>query len=169
MTTALAALGLCHLGTALALRPAAPAGRLVLAAGGLATVGVAAVPLPAGGAEAGSPGHTATAALAFGALAVWPAAAVLRRRAASSSSRESVAAPRPAAARPVVARPVVARPAVGLGAAAVLLGLVGWFTVELAADGPRVGRAERVAAGAQAVWPLVAVLGSLRPRRSGPK
>ena len=41
-------------------------------------------------------------------------------------------------------------------AATVLLGLVGWFAVEL--NGPRTGLAERVAAGAQALWPLAVVL-----------
>jgi uncharacterized protein DUF998 len=45
-------------------------------------------------------------------------------------------------------------------AAGVLLGLVGWFAVELIGDGARVGLSERVAAGAQAIWPLLAVLRS---------
>jgi hypothetical protein len=45
-------------------------------------------------------------------------------------------------------------------AAGVLLGLVGWFAVELFTDGPHVGLSERVAAGAQAIWPLLAVLRS---------
>jgi hypothetical protein len=42
---------------------------------------------------------------------------------------------------------------------------VGWFFVELAVDGDRVGRSERVAAGAQAVWPLTAAWGARRWRR----
>jgi hypothetical protein len=42
---------------------------------------------------------------------------------------------------------------------------VGWFVAELAKDGPALGLAERVAAGAQAVWPLLVVL-SARPRRA---
>ncbi|HEY6425340.1 MAG TPA: DUF998 domain-containing protein [Pseudonocardiaceae bacterium] len=44
------------------------------------------------------------------------------------------------------------------GAAAGLLGLLGWFGFEYLSDGPRIGLAERVLAGAQALWPLAAVL-----------
>ena len=55
-----------------------------------------------------------------------------------------------------------ARPVVSLGAATVLLGLLGWFAAELAADDGRVGLAERATAGAQALWPLAAVLASRR-------
>jgi hypothetical membrane protein len=137
MTAALTGLGACHLVTALALRPAARPGRAVLALGGAATVAVAALPLPADG---GSTPHAVAAAVAFLALAVWPAAGA--RRAAPTL---------------ILSRPVSA------AAAAVLLGLVGWFALELT-GGARVGRAERVAAAAQAAWPLVVVLG-LRARR----
>jgi hypothetical membrane protein len=137
MTTALAGLGACHLVTALALRPAARPGRAVLALGGGATVAVAALPLPA---EGGSTPHAVAAAVAFLALAVWPTAGAHR-----------------AAPAAVLSRPVSAV------AAAVLLGLVGWFALELA-SGAQVGTSERVAAAAQAVWPLVVVLG-LRARR----
>jgi hypothetical protein len=40
----------------------------------------------------------------------------------------------------------------------VLLGLVTWFGVELAADRGYVGLSERAAAGAQAIWPLATVV-----------
>jgi len=139
MTGALAGLGLCHLATATALRDAAPLGRAVLGAGGVATVLVAVFPLPAD--ESGSIAHTAAAATAFLALAVWPAVAWRRQ------------APSPL------------RPAPALLAAAVLLGLVGWFGAELVADTDRVGLAERVAAGAQSLWPLAVAWGSRRWRR----
>jgi hypothetical membrane protein len=142
MTTGLAGLGVCHVVTALGLRPLAVPGRVVLAVGGVATVLVAAYPLPAGGGS--STAHTAVAAVAFGALSVWPALAWHRGR--------------------LHARP--ARAAVGLGAAAVLTGLLGWFGAELALDDGRVGLAERVTAGAQALWPLAAVL--LGRRSPGP-
>jgi hypothetical membrane protein len=132
MTSALALLGLCHTVTALGLRPAAPAGRVLLAAGGVATVLVAAFPLPRTG---GSRPHEVAAGIAFAVLALWPAL----------SWRTASAAP---GLRPVVA----------VAAAVVLLGLVGWFGVELFRDGTRVGLAERLAAGAQSVWPLVVVL-----------
>jgi hypothetical membrane protein len=73
MTAALAGTGLCHLVTAAALRPAPRAARVGLAAGGVGTLLVAAFPLPTGGGT--SVPHTAAAALAFGALSLWPAAA----------------------------------------------------------------------------------------------
>ncbi len=134
MTLALAGLGLCHLMTALGLRTAAPAGRVVLAVGGLATVLVAAFPLPRDG---GSVPHAVAAAVAFAALAVWPA---LAARWNLTAAREN-----PTAAL---------RPPAALAATAVLLLLVGWFAVELSGAG-RTGLAERVAAGAEAVCPLL--------------
>lgn len=136
MTSALGGVGVCHATTALALRAAAPLGRAVLASGGVATVLVAAAPLPVEG--DGSVPHSAAAAVAFGALSVWPALAW--RRGSHGS-----------------AWPL--RPRSALLAASTLLGLVSWFAAELSGDGGRVGLAERVAAGAQAVWPLVVVVG----------
>jgi hypothetical membrane protein len=138
MTCALLAVGACHLTTAAALRPAAGAGRALLAAGGAATVGVAAFPLPV---EGGSAAHAVSAAAAFGALATWPALV-------GSVTRYGLT------------------PAVSRGAAAGLLGLVGWFAAELARDGGQTGLAERVAAGAQAICPLAITLAlRRRPRR----
>ena len=152
MTTALVVVGVSYLGTAVALRPAAPVGRLVLAVGGLATIGVAALPLPqvaaavqhAGSAPESDPAsaaHAAAAGAAFVALAVWPALAW-----------------RPGAPAPVL----TAR--AGAAASAVLLCLVGWFAVELSEEGQQVGLTERLAAGAQALWPLAPVVASLRRR-----
>lgn len=135
MTAALLCVGIAHIVTALGLSRAAPAGRIVLASGGVATMLVAAFPLPA---EGGSPGHAVSAALAFGALAVWPAAAWRRGRG-----------------------PVALRPVVSVTAVLVLLALVGWFAVTLAGGGP-VGLTERVAAGAQAFWPLAVALSCRR-------
>lgn len=139
MTTALAGLGICHVTTALALRSAAKPGRIVLAAGGVATVLVAVFPLPAGGGS--SAAHTAAAAAGFGALAVWPLAA----------GRGSAKGP--------------LRPVVSAAAGGVLLALVGWFFVELVASSDRVGISERVAAGAQALWPLAVAWGARRVDR----
>jgi hypothetical protein len=59
------------------------------------------------------------------------------------------------------ARGALGRPA-SVSAGGVLLVLVGWFAVELSADSQRVGLAERVAAGAQSVWPLVAAWSTSR-------
>lgn len=152
MTTALVVVGVSHLGTAVALRPAGPVGRVVLAAGGVATIGVAVLPLPqvvaglqqvasARESDAASAAHAAVAGVAFVALALWPALAWRRRAPAPVLTARSAAA-----------------------AAAVLLGLVGWFAVELRAEGRLVGLTERAAAGAQSLWPLAVVVG-LRHRR----
>src|SRR5580700_8123068 len=72
MTSALAGLGTCHIVTALGLRPARWSGRVVLGAGGVATVLVAAFPQPSQG---NSVSHTVAATVAFVALAAWPLAA----------------------------------------------------------------------------------------------
>jgi len=129
MTTGLAGLGLCHLITALGLRSAAAPGRLLLAAGGAATAAVAALPLPVAG---DSSAHVAAASVAFPALALWPA---LAGRSGTAPGRRSC-----------------------LVAAGGLLGLLGWFGLEFFTEGPRIGLSERVLAGAEALWPLAAVL-----------
>lgn len=146
MTAALAGVGLSHLVTASALRCAAPAGRLVLALGGLATLLVAAFPLPAGGGS--SSAHFAAAALAFVSLAVWPAFAWVRL---------------PGSGRTVA---VLLRPKASMAAAGVLLLVLAWFFVEQLSGGPLVGLSERVAAGAQAVWPLAVVLSARRSQQT---
>lgn len=140
MTAALGGVGVSYVVTALGLRDAALPGRVVLGCGGVATVGVAAFPLSESGE---SVAHGVAASIAFVSVAAWPAVA--------GRSGTDV----PAGLRRLVARV----------AAAVLLGLVGGFAVEL--NGPRIGLAERVAAGAQALWPLAVVAtvaGQQRPR-----
>jgi len=131
MTLALAGLGLCHIVTAAALRPAATPGRAVLAVSGVATALVATSPLPGRG---GSTAHTAAATLAFVGLSLWPA----------------LATPSPAS-RDVLSRPV------DLTAAVVLSALVLWLFAALQSGSPQTGLAERVAAGAQSLWPLIVV------------
>jgi hypothetical protein len=95
---------------------------------------VAAFPETAG--DGGSLPHTIWAAVGFVALAVWPLAARGRS--------------------PLV--PAWLRPVVCSAAAGVLLGLLVWFGTELIGGGRPVGLAERVLAGAQALWPLAVVL-----------
>ena len=141
MTSALIGVGLAHMTTAAALRPAAPAGRVVLALGGLATLGVAAAPQPSGDGSSGL--HTGFATVAFLSLAVWPAFSALR-----TVARAAVA----------FRRPLVFRSPVALGATAVLVGEMVWFFVELRSDGQLIGLSERLAAGSQALWPMAAVL-----------
>ncbi|GAB3873373.1 DUF998 domain-containing protein [Dactylosporangium cerinum] len=136
MTLALLGLGVCHCVTALGLRPVATPARVMLGAGGAATVLVAAFPLP----RTGSSGaHQLAATVAFACLALWPAL-----------SRIPGSAPQPVP-------PVLMRVAAG-----VLVTLVVVFCAALAA-GVLVGLAERVAAGAQSLWPLTTVL-ALHPR-----
>lgn len=72
MTVALLGVGVCHVVTALGLRPAATPGRVLLATGGVATVLVAAFPLPRTGS---SLPHAVAALVAFAALTAWPALA----------------------------------------------------------------------------------------------
>lgn len=139
MTSALVAVGVCHMVTALGLRCASPAGRCVLATGGAAVVAVAAIPQPVNGT---STAHALAAGVSFVALAVWPALA----------SRGGHSAP------------WTLHPVTGRLAAAVLLGLVSWFAVTLLLDA-QVGLAERVAAGAEAIWPFV-VAGAARFRQA---
>ena len=129
MTSALAGLGVCHIATACGLRPASPAGRVLLAGGGVATLFVAGIPLPADGT---SGAHAIAAGTSFLALGAWPIFA--SRHATSDASL---------------------RVDVSVVASGVLLALVAWFVVELRRS--RSGLAERAAAGAQALWPLVVV------------
>jgi hypothetical protein len=136
MTTGLAGVGICHVVTALGLRTAATPGRVLLATGGAATIAVAALPQSVSGE---STAHVAAAAVAFPALSLWPALAWRRGT----------------------------RPGRGasLVAASGLLGLLGFFGAEFFWHGPRVGLSERALAGAQALWPLAAVLLARRSDR----
>ncbi|WP_428966571.1 DUF998 domain-containing protein [Micromonospora fluostatini] len=156
MTLGLAGLGLCHCVTAAGLRPLAPAGRALLALGGAATLAVAAFPLPAGG--GGSVPHTLAAAVAFGALALWPALAPHAGPATEQAGPTTGYAER---AGPTTG--YLGRRATWVAVAVGLLLPVAWFVVEMAAGGARVGLAERVAAGAEALAPLL-VAAALRGR-----
>ncbi|MCI4065429.1 DUF998 domain-containing protein [Micromonospora sp. R77] len=143
-TAALLGLGLpSHCVTAAGLRPLRRAGRLLLARRRRHRRRRR---VPAAGRGRLLDRHGVAAAVAFTALALWPAAAVLGRRTPDRA---------------------VGLPASGGTTAAVLLlALVGWFVVELIAGGPRVGLAERLAAGAEAICPLLVVLALHRPRRA---
>jgi hypothetical membrane protein len=134
MTVAFIGLGLAYLVTAAGLSEARRPGRLLIGAGGVATVLVALFPQPGNGGS--STAHTAAATTAFLALAIWPFFGANRDRAAAA----------------------VLRPPVAVVAGVVLLALVAWFGVTLRAGG-LLGLAERAAAGAQAIWPFVVALG----------
>ena len=134
MTLAFLTVGACDVVSGLALRPAGAPGRLILIAGGVAGMLVAASPLPAAGGVSLS--HRFWAVVGFAALAAWPVAA--QRRGPSV--------------------PWALRPAVAACATGVLLGLLAWFGAELVTGGGLAGLAERFLGGAQAVWPLAVVL-----------
>ena len=142
MTLAFALAGACEVITGLALRPAGPPGRLILMVGGAAAVLVAANPEHAGG----SLTHAFWAGVAFAALVAWPGAAWRRG--------------------PSV--PWGLRPAVSASAAAILLGLLAWFLLDLVTGGGHAGLAERVMGVTQAAWPLAVVLSCRWQTHDGP-
>jgi hypothetical membrane protein len=142
MTLAFVVVAACYIATAVALRPAALAGRLVLIAAGLAGVLVAASPQAAPGSF--SLAHAFWSALGFAFLAAWPLAA--RQRG--------------------LMIPWGLRPAAAVGASALITVLLAWFLAELVTHGGQIGLAERVLGCAQALWPLLVVL-SCRRSRSG--
>jgi hypothetical membrane protein len=134
MTLALLVVGCCDVITGLALYPAAPAGRLLLMAGGLSGVLVAANPQPAGGGL--SVPHVAGATLGCVVMTIWPVAG--RRREPSA--------------------PAALNPPAAMCAAAVMSVVAVWFALELLTNGGQIGLAERVLTGAQTTWPLVVML-----------
>jgi len=169
MTAALAGVGISHITTALALRGAALPGRAVLATGGIATVLVAAFPLPTVVGDGGSTPHTIVAGISFGALAIWPALAMRTGRATSLAVLAKTAGVSLAGKsirggdKPII--PWGLRPTVALAATALLLGGVAWFVSDLGQEGSLVGLSERMTAGAQAIWPLLVVLSTRRGLR----
>jgi Protein of unknown function (DUF998) len=139
--TALAVTGACGMATALALRPAAPAGRLILAAAGAAAVLVAMNPEHAGG----SLTHGLWAAATFTGLIAWPVGAWRRGTSVPWGLRPAVSA-------------------AGVGA---LLALLAWYLVELIARGGMLGLAERAMCVALVGWPLLVVMSCRRPEQRG--
>jgi len=144
MTAGIAGTGICHLVTAASLRPAASAGRTILAVGGAFTVFVAVFPLPAGGGS--SQAHSAVALAAFVALSVWPFASTPRVDEGASVAWG-------------LRRPVA------ISAGVVLVGLLVGFGASLS-PGTAVGLTERLVAGAQSLWPLAVI--ATTPRRQRP-
>ncbi|MGW7289991.1 DUF998 domain-containing protein [Streptomyces sp. NPDC054847] len=143
MTGALLALGVCHLFTAWGLRPAALAGRVALAGGGVAAFAVVLIPAPSSG---GSLRHGSVAAVGFALLAVWPVLAADRGGAA------------PWGLRPLPS--LVVTVLMGVGAV--------WFLIETNRHGVA-GVAERLVTCMQSVWPLVVVASCLlHPGDEGP-
>lgn len=139
MTMAFAMAGVCEMVTALALRRARTAGRLILMAGGIAGVLVAQSPVHMGD---GAPGtHILWAVIGLVALAVWPAAISERG----------------------VAVPWALRPEVSIPVAVTFLILLAWFGLELITSGGLAGLAERLLGEAQAAWPFVVAMSCRHP------
>jgi hypothetical protein len=128
----------CEIATGLALRPAAVAGRLILATGGARACWSRRAPSPPG--SGGSLRHALTAAVGLAAMAAWPAAA--RRRGPSV--------------------PWGLRPRVSAAGSVLLLGVLLWCSAELIASGGLDGLAERVLGGTPTLWPPPVVLSCRR-------
>ena len=134
MTAAFILVAGCYVATGLALRPASSAGRLVLVAGGLAGVLVAANPEAVAGGF--SFAHALWAGVGFTFLTAWPLAA----------------------SRPDPSAPWGLRPAVTAWAVSIIAALFAWFVVEVVTGGGQLGLAERVLGCAQVTWPLLVVM-----------
>jgi hypothetical membrane protein len=136
ITSALVALGLCHVVTAKGLRAAALRGRVALGAGGVSAIMLTLVPAPSNG---GSLPHGVVVAVGFTLLAVWPVLGAARGAAAPWGLR------------------------LGPCVAATALMWVGgtWFWITLHDHGAA-GVAERVLTFAQSFWPLVVVTSCVR-------
>lgn len=143
MTAAFVATGACHLVTALALRPAALGGRIGLAVGGAATVLLAPFPVPATGSSAA---HGPVAGVALTALALWPALSWRRGP----------------------GWPWGVRPGPAVAATVALLGLLGWFALQLGGGGGLLGLTERLAVGGEVLWPLTVAVSAAVVRRDQP-
>jgi hypothetical protein len=135
--------GACVFVTGLALRPASAPGRLMLMAGAVAGMLVAANPEHPG--TSFPVPHMICAAAGCAGVVAWPAGAWRRGRSV----------------------PWALRPAVSAGAVGVLLALVAWFGVELIAGGGLAGLAERTFGAAQALWPLAVVASCRHAARPG--
>ncbi|GMA31952.1 DUF998 domain-containing protein [Litorihabitans aurantiacus] len=138
---ALVTTGAAHVVTALGTRRLRPAARAVLALGGVATAAVGLLPV-----DAHPQAHGVAAGVGFGALALWPALTARRARSGGTG---------------------VERPLPALGGTALLTALVVVFVVTLASGSGPIGLTERLAAGAQSLWPLLVVLALRRRDRRG--
>jgi hypothetical membrane protein len=135
MTLALILTGLAHLVTAVGLRPADPAGRMLLGIGGVATLLIAWLPNHSAGHNV--VGHMIASYLAFAALSAWPAVI----------------------ARNVPDPPLVLGRRFGQVVALVLLVLVLVTVADIMTGGATLGLRERILASAQALVPLLVVAG----------
>jgi hypothetical membrane protein len=141
MTSALATLGLCYVLAALGLRPAERVGRVMLVAGGAATISIAVLPQPLHGY---SLGHELAVIVTALTCCTWPAFAWRRLHPA-----------------------LLLRPTPSLAAAGVSLGLAAWYALE--SRGPLLGLAERCAAAMPPLWLLAVVVTTRRALLDAPE
>lgn len=139
MTAALVGLGSCYLLAALGLQPAARAGRVLLAGGGVATLLIAAFREPRHGY---SLAHELAVVAAVLTCCTWPIFASHRLHSALLLTRAPSGA-----------------------AVAVSLGLVAWYALE--SHGTLLGLAERCAAVAPPLWLLAVVVTTRHALRHG--
>ena len=128
MTGGIFLTGGCYLVTAAGLTGVRVPARALLVVAGLAGVGIAASPEPAGGA---TPGHLAWTVLGAVTTAVWPAFAARRT-----------------SPRPLILSSYVT---------AVFIALLGWLLAETR-DGSVLGLAERLTSSIQTSWPFIVAL-----------
>jgi hypothetical membrane protein len=140
MTTALFLVGCCHVVTAAGLSGVRIRARFLLAAAGLASIGIAASPEPARGS---SLVHLAWTVLGAAAITIWPAFAVRRG----------------------LSQPLVLSGRVAAAVTAVLIALLGWLIVETQ-DGDALGLAERLTSAVQTSWPFIV---ALAPQHAAPR
>ncbi len=133
MTVFLIVVAAANAVTGLGLRPAARNGRILLVAGGIFGLLVAASPQPAAGS---SIRHVVVAGLSCAAMTAWPLAGLRREPWA----------------------PFGLRPGPSIWATGVVTVILGWFCFEVVTGGDMIGLAERTVTGAQTVWPLFVVL-----------
>ena len=132
--------GVCHIVSAVFLYAVGIPGRVVLAVGGLASIALYFFPLPS--VATTSLEHRVVAGVSFVAMALWPALGWRRRPIAS-----------------------LLRPLPMISAAVAMGALCLWFFFVWDSDGTTVGFVERLAVGAEAVFPgLVAWALLLRER-----
>ncbi|NQW73617.1 MAG: DUF998 domain-containing protein [Actinobacteria bacterium] len=133
-TTAFVVSGLCYIVVAVSITDLGALGRLALAVGGIALLGVAAAPLSSP--EGNSVAHSRVAGVYFLAMALWPVAGLVTTAGA----------------------PYLLTPLGATLSSVFLLFLLGVFVVNLRRQSGFVGLTERIVAGAMSIWPLVLVL-----------
>jgi len=131
----LVGVGVCHVATGLALRPAAEPGRILLVIGGVSGMLIGLNPQ---GAHSGSLPHEAFSLIGVVVMTIWPMAAIRRD--------------------PDV--PFGLRPVAAYATTTVTLVFLAWFTIELF-NGAQLGLAERTVTADQSFWPLLVVLSVL--------